>query len=152
MNADSDIPPAAQPQAEKPAEETAARQPEIKKEKRHRIKPALGRISEHTGNSIKTAADRTGFFVKKAADWTGDFVINLSILIIRIMLFVCLWLPCAALTLAGIICTVLACIIYFSTGIGFMGVCISGVGCCIMGGGFTLWLTHMLTGGKTENA
>ncbi|MBQ7902672.1 MAG: DUF1700 domain-containing protein [Oscillospiraceae bacterium] len=151
INADSDIPPAAQPQAEKPAEETAARQPEFKKEKRHRIKPALGRISEHTGNSIKTAADRTGFFVKKAADWTGDFVINLAILMIRIFLFVCVWAPCALITIAGIICTVLAVIIYATTGIGFAGICIAGVGCCIIGGAFTLWLTQALTGGKVEN-
>lgn len=123
-----------------------------KLKEKSRLKGIIKSTAGKTGENISTAVDRTGGFVKRMAGSTGDFVINLSILIIRIMLFVCLWLPCAALTLAGIICTVLACIIYFSTGIGFMGVCISGVGCCIMGGGFTLWLTHMLTGGKTENA
>ena len=123
-----------------------------KLKEKSRLKGIIKSTAGKTGENISAAVDRTGGFVKRMAGSTGDFVINLSILIIRIMLFVCLWLPCAALTLAGIICTVLACIIYFSTGIGFMGVCISGVGCCIMGGGFTLWLTHMLTGGKTENA
>ena len=101
---------------------------------------------------ITGAAGKTGGLVKKLAGSTGDFVINLTVLILKISLFICLWAPCAVITVAGVVCTVLATIIYFTTGIGFIGICISGLGCCIIGIGFTLWLTQVLTGGKTENA
>ncbi|MBR4035994.1 MAG: hypothetical protein IKJ05_04590, partial [Oscillospiraceae bacterium] len=104
------------------------------------------------GHGIASVMGKTGGVMKKLAGSTGDFVINLTVLILKISLFICLWAPCAAITVAGIVCTVLATVIYFTTGIGFMGVCISGLGCCIIGGGFTLWLTQVLTGGKTENA
>lgn len=112
----------------------------------------FARAAGKTGHGIASVMGKTGGVMKKLAGSTGDFVINLTVLILKISLFIFLWLPCAAITVAGIVCTVLATVIYFSTGIGFIGICISGVGCCIMGGGFTLWLTQVLTGGKTENA
>ena len=109
-------------------------------------------INRKTGQVITGLAGKTGNLMKKLAGSTGDFVINLSILIVKITLFLFLWAPSAILTIAGIVCTIVAAIIYFTTGIGFIGVCIAGVGCCIIGGAFTLWLTALLTGGKTENA
>ena len=171
VNSDIIPPPAEKPQDE--TEETVSAGEKIKtataqkmQDTAEKIKDTSEKIkekSENAGRSIATAAgktgrgfarvmDKTGGAMKKLAGSTGDFVINLSIILIKIMLFLCLWIPSVALTIAGIVCTALAMIVYASTGIGFIGVCIAGVGCCIMGGAFTLWLTGMLTGGKTENA
>ena len=122
------------------------------KEKRETAGRHFADTADKTSRGFAKAMGRTGDVMKKLAGSTGDFVINLSIIIIKITMFICLWLPSAALTIAGVVCTALAAIVYFSTGIGFMGVCVAGVGCCIVGGAFTLWLTQMLTGGRTENA
>lgn len=116
-----------------------------------KAKQAGEKLKDKTGLTLKTAAGKTGLYMKKAADRTGDFVVNLATLLIRIFLFTCVWAPSALITIAGIVCTVLAIIIYATTGIGFIGICIAGVGCCIIGGSFTLWLTQTLTGGKTED-
>ena len=122
------------------------------KEKSETAGRSIVDVAGKTGRGFARAVDKTGGAMKKLAGSTGDFVINLSIILIKIMLFLCLWIPSVALTIAGIVCTVLAIIVYLSTGIGFIGVCIAGVGCCVMGGAFTLWLSQMLTGGKAENA
>ncbi len=121
------------------------------KEKSESTGRTIAGAAGKTGRGFARAVGKTGEIVKKLAGSTGDFVINLAIIIIRITLFVCVWAPRALITIAGIVCTVLATIIYSTTGIGFMGICIAGLGCCIIGCAFTLWLTQVLTGGKTEN-
>lgn len=130
-----------------PVSETIRHTSEKAKQAGEKLKDKTGRA----GRTFKTAAGKTGLYMKKAADRTGDFVVNLATLLIRIILFTCVWAPSALITIAGIVCTVLAIIIYATTGIGFIGICIAGVGCCIIGGSFTLWLTQTLTGGKTED-
>ncbi len=152
INADvADIQPVLQPEKETQEEIPVADAIRNTSEKVKRTGEKLKDKTTQAGRSFKNAAGKTGSYVKKAADWTGDFVINLAILLIRIFLFICVWAPSVLITIAGIVCTVLAVIIYATTGIGFIGVCIAGVGCCIIGGAFTLWLTQALTGGKTEN-
>ena len=171
VHSDIILPPMEKPQEEKAenvsdSEKIKSAAAQKMQDTAERIKDTSEKIkekSENTGRSIASAAgktgrgfaramDKTGVAMKKLAGSTGDFVINLSIILIKMMLFLCLWIPSVALTIAGIVCTVLVTIVYFSTGIGFIGVCIAGVGCCVIGTAFTLWLTQVLTGGKTENA
>lgn len=105
-----------------------------------------------TGVSFKNSAKKISLNIKKITEGTGDFVINLAVLLIRIMIVLCVWIPCAALAIAAIVCTLLAVIVFMSTGIGFIGICIAGAGCCVIFASLTVWLTKMLAGGKAENA
>ncbi len=115
--------------------------------------------SEVAVASIKNTADKTGQIIttaggnlKKATISLTEVLIKLTVICAKTMLFTVLWLPCRLLTATAVICTVVVTVIYYSTGIGFSGICIAGLGCCIMGAGATVWLLAVLSGGKTENA
>ena len=139
---------------------------DIKKDAIEKVDKAVKELkkeSEDAATSIKSTAVKTGVSfknsikklslnIKKVTEGTGDFVINLAVLLIRIMIVLCVWIPCAALAVAAIVCTLLAVIVFMSTGIGFIGICIAGAGCCVIFASLTVWLTKMLAGGKAENA
>ena len=93
------------------------------------------------GGKVKNITAKIAAVVKK-----------LTVISVKATAFLCIWAPCAALTVAAVVCTVVATVIYFTTGVGFAGVCIAGLGCCIIGCGITLWLTELLAGGKAKNA
>ncbi|MEG2191847.1 MAG: DUF1700 domain-containing protein [Oscillospiraceae bacterium] len=80
----------------------------------------------------------------------GDFVINLIVISLKVLLFLCGWVPGAIITTMVIVATILMIILYFSTGVGFIGLCIAGVGCCVMGIAFIAWLTQVIMGGKKD--
>ena len=108
--------------------------------------------SEKTGGWFKKLSAGTGNCVKNTAKTTARWTIKLSKICLKATGFICLWAPCVALTIAALICTAIALVIYITTGVGFIGVCIAGIGGCIICCGITLWLTELLSGGKVENA
>ena len=122
------------------------------KEKQVKTQIAIKNTAGKTKRMFKGMFIGTGDTVKRMAESTGDFVTNLAIISLKIMIFLFLWLPCAGLTVSAVVCTVIAIMVYLTTGIGFVGVCIAGAGCCLMGTAATLWLTGVMTGGKSENA
>lgn len=125
-----------------------------------------GKIKEKSGekvSDVKAAAEKSGgalkgFFarfingLKKATNITGKATIKFSVIALRIMGLLCLWTPFAFVTITAVVCTVMAILLYFTTGIGFAGVCIAGIGRSIMCIGIMLWLTEIFSGGKAENA
>ncbi|MEG3029935.1 MAG: DUF1700 domain-containing protein [Oscillospiraceae bacterium] len=82
----------------------------------------------------------------------GDFVITLVVNVLKFFLFLTVWLPFAFLTIAAIVCTVLAFILIAVKGIGFWGLCLIGLGFCLMGITFVAWLSDIIFGGKKKNA
>lgn len=98
----------------------------------------------HTGKPLKKAKEP-----KERGDSTfGRMLANIFVWILKIMVFLVVWLPAILLTVCAIVITVLLCIMMFTRGIGLWGLCIIGAGCCIMGIGFTAWTTQVLFGGK----
>ena len=108
--------------------------------------------SEKTGGWFKKLFAGTGNCIKSTAKTTTRWTIKLSKIFIKLMAFACLWAPCVGITFAALFCTAVALVIYITTGVGFVGVCIAGIGGCIICCGITLWLTELLSGGKAENA
>ena len=108
--------------------------------------------SEKTGGWFKKLFAGTGNCIKSTAKTTTRWTIKLSKIFIKLMAFACLWAPCVGITFAALVCTAVALVIYITTGVGFVGVCIAGIGGCIICCGITLWLTELLSGGKVENA
>lgn len=108
--------------------------------------------SEKTGGWFKKLFTGTGNCIKSTAKTTTRWTIKLSKIFIKLMAFACLWAPCVGITFAALVCTAVALVIYITTGVGFVGVCIAGIGGCIICCGITLWLTELLSGGKVENA
>ena len=108
--------------------------------------------SEKTCGWFKKLFSGTSNCIKSTAKTTTGLTIKISKIFIKLMAFACLWAPCVAITFAALVCTAIALVIYFTTGVGFVGVCIAGVGGCIICCGITLWLTELLSGGKVENA
>jgi len=125
VSAETDI----QPDAEDKKKKNIFSLPKLNKEKRRR--PA-------------------GKTVIESAEKAGDFVVNLIVILLKVMLRIFVWIPSVLLTIAGVVCTILAAIVYTFSGIGFIGVIVIGVGCCILGAGFTLWITQLLAGGKNN--
>ena len=119
-----------------------------KDETSHKVKDA----TEKTGGWFKNFFAGTGNCMKKTAKTTGSLIFKLSKICLKATGFICLWVPCVTLTIAALICTAIAVVIYITTGVGFIGVCIAGIGGCIICCGITLWLTEILSGGKVENA
>ncbi|MBQ3008820.1 MAG: hypothetical protein IJD80_04435 [Oscillospiraceae bacterium] len=103
----------------------------------------------------KDTTDKAVLTTKKTAGVMGSFITwlgkgaeKLTLNLLTLCLFVFIWLPCMAVTALGVVSTVAAAIIYMFTGIGFIGVCIAGFGCCVTGIVFCLWLGNVITGGS----
>ncbi len=79
---------------------------------------------------------------------TTDFTFNL----VNLFVFIFIWLPCMAITAAGVVCTATVTMIMVLSGIGFWGICIAGVGCCIVGISFCGWLGNAMGGKKHGKA
>lgn len=109
-----------------------------------------GSYSDYEVNQTYSAQENYSNQYPQKSSSAGDFVINLLVGALKILLFISVWVPSAIVTIVGIVCTVLAFIVYFSTGIGFIGICIAGIGCCVIGISFTAWLTEFIMGGKKD--
>ncbi|MBE6894428.1 MAG: DUF1700 domain-containing protein [Ruminococcaceae bacterium] len=99
----------------------------------------------HTGKPLKKARQPR----EKSGDNTfGKLLANIFVWTLKIMMFIVVWLPAVLLTICAIVITVLLTLLMFTKGIGLWGLCIIGIGSCIMGIGFTAWTTNILFGGK----
>lgn len=78
----------------------------------------------------------------------GKTISSIFVWMLKIIAFFIIWLPAVFITISAIVATVFACLLMITKGIGLWGLCITGIGCCIMGIGFTAWSTQMLFGGK----
>jgi len=102
--------------------------------------------TEKDDSTVKRAAIKSKNVFSRLFTFTADITLGLT----NLMVFCVLWIPSMLLTLTGIVCTVAVITLYVFSGIGFMGVCIAGAGCCIVGVSFTVWLGNILTGGKRK--
>lgn len=107
---------------------------------------AIKNVAESAGKTAKTATVKSKGMLSRLFSFTADVTFGL----INLCLFFILWIPCMLITLLGIVCTGAIITLYMFSGIGFMGVCIAGIGCCIVGVSFTVWLGNILTGGKRK--
>ena len=114
---------------------------------RHRVakkeNPSDGPTEKPDKNSTYV---KTKIIISHLFSFTSDITMGF----LNLCLFCILWLPCMSITFMTIVCTVAAVTFYIFTGVGFLGICIAGVGCCIVGTAFTLWLGNLLTGGKRK--
>ena len=102
------------------------------------------------GPAEKTDENSTYVKPKSIISHLFSFTSDITMGFLNLCLFCILWLPCMSITFMAIVCTVAAVTFYIFTGVGFLGICIAGVGCCIVGTAFTLWLGNLLTGGKRK--
>ena len=126
-------------------------------EKRRKAAEAVSNLTGSAEEAVMTTAHTAGEAIKKTADkskgmLTGmfSFAADMSFSLISRTLFVLLWIPCMLITVMGVTATVTLITLYIFSGIGFLGVCVAGIGCCIMGVAFTVWLGIILTGGKRK--
>lgn len=114
-------------------------------------------VTEKTADAAKAATEKTVDATKQAAGKTGRLfsrigksTAKITFSFVNFLLFLFVWIPSMLITALGVICTAAVVSVYLFTGIGFMGVCLSGLGCCVVGISFCLWLGNILTGGKTD--
>lgn len=110
---------------------------------------SIGSQVEKFSNMAVDKAEKFGRSALNAGEKTGSFIINFAVAIIKISLVLTVGLPGAIITICAIVGTVLAWVLYIGSGIGFLGLCICGVGVCIMAIAFMSWLCGLL-GGKTN--
>lgn len=110
---------------------------------------SIGSQVEKFSNLAVDKAESFGRSALNAGEKTGSFIINFAVVIIKISLILTIGLPGAIFTICAIVGTVLAWVLYIGSGVGFLGICICGVGVCMMSIAFMSWLAKLL-GGKTN--
>ena len=71
--------------------------------------------------------------------------------LLKIFLFVCVWLPGVFCSVGFIIATALLIVLLVSTGVGLWGINLILVGCALISIGVTAWMTDVIFGGKKKN-
>lgn len=144
-------------QSTETVKEVAAKTTEAVKTVSGKTADAAKAVTEKTADAAKAATEKTVDATKQAAGKTGRLfsrigksTAKITFSFVNFLLFLFVWIPSMLITALGVICTVAVISVYLFTGIGFMGVCLSGLGCCIVGISFCLWLGNILTGGKTD--
>ncbi len=99
----------------------------------------------HTGKPLKHR--KTLGEVGKSS---SDFIIKMLVAILKVFLFVCIWLPGIAATIGLVIATFISIILLISQGIGLWGICLICAGCSIVSIGVTVWITEIIFGGKKK--
>lgn len=100
----------------------------------------------HTGKPLKnkkTIAD-----VGKSS---GDFIVRLIAAILKIFLFIVVWLPAVCCTIGFIVASVLLVLLMITQGIGLWSICLISIGCGIISLGTAAWMTDVIFGGKNKN-
>lgn len=100
----------------------------------------------HTAETTK--GENFGRMAARAGEKAGGTLVNFAIAVIKVMLILSFWLPSAVVMIGSIVCTVLACILYITTGIGFIGVCVGGIGVSLMSIAVFSLITDLLGGKK----
>ena len=144
-------------QSTETVKEVAAKTGEAVKTVSGKTADAAKAVTEKTADAAKAATEKTVDATKQAAGKTGRLfsrigksTAKITFSFVNFLLFLFMWIPSMLITALGVICTVAVISVYLFTGIGFMGVCLSGLGCCVVGISFCLWLGNILTGGKTD--
>ncbi|MBQ3587814.1 MAG: hypothetical protein II977_04545 [Oscillospiraceae bacterium] len=144
-------------QSTETVKEVAAKTTEAVKTVSGKTADAAKAVTEKTADAAKAATEKTVDATKQAAGKTGRLfsrigksTAKITFSFVNFLLFLFVWIPSMLITALGVICTVAVISVYLFTGIGFMGVCLSGLGCCVVGISFCLWLGNILTGGKTD--
>ncbi len=100
----------------------------------------------HTGKPLKNK--KTLGDVGKSS---GDFLVKTIVVILKIFLFICIWLPGVFCSIGFLIATALLIVLLVSTGIGLWGLNLIIAGCAVISLGVTVWLTDVIFGGKKKN-
>lgn len=144
-------------QSTETVKEVAAKTTEAVKTVSGKTADAAKAVTEKTADAAKAATEKTVDATKQAAGKTGRLfsrigksTVKITFSFVNFLLFLFVWIPSMLITALGVICTAAVISVYLFTGIGFMGVCLSGLGCCVVGISFCLWLGNILTGGKTD--
>jgi len=144
-------------QSTETVKEVAAKTGEAVKNVSGKTADAAKAVTEKTADAAKAATEKTVDATKQVAGKTGRLfsrigksTAKITFSFVNFLLFLFVWIPSMLITALGVICTVAVVSVYPFTGIGFMGVCLSGLGCCVVGISFCLWLGNILTGGKTD--
>lgn len=82
---------------------------------------------------------------------SSDFIVKMVVAVLKLILFICIWLPGIFVTIGLIIATVILVILMLTQSIGFWGLCLICVGCSIISAGITVWITDVIFGGKKKN-
>lgn len=82
---------------------------------------------------------------------SGDFIVKTVVAVVKIFLFICVWLPGIFCTIGLVVATVLLVMLLLTTGVGLWGLNLICVGCMLIFLGVTVWLTDIIFGGKKKN-
>lgn len=108
--------------------------------------PENANFDVHTGKPLKN--QKTLGDVGKSS---GDFLVKTIVAILKIFLFICIWLPGVFCSIGFLIATALLIVLLVSTGIGLWGLNLILAGCAVISLGVTVWLTDVIFGGKKKN-
>ncbi len=100
----------------------------------------------HTGKPLKNQKT-----IADVGRSSGDFLIKLIAAILKIFLFLVIWLPGVACTIMFIVASVLLTLLMVTQGIGLWGICLICIGSGIVSLGITAWMTDIIFGGKHKN-
>ncbi|MBQ9845961.1 MAG: DUF1700 domain-containing protein [Oscillospiraceae bacterium] len=100
----------------------------------------------HTGKPLKSK--KTIADVGKSS---GDFIVRMIAAILKICLFVIVWLPAVGCTIGLIVASVLLVLLMVTQGIGLWSICLICIGCGIISLGTAVWMTEIIFGGKNKN-
>ena len=81
---------------------------------------------------------------------SSDFILRMLVAILRVFLFICIWLPGVILSIGLVIATFISIVLMISQGIGLWGICLILAGCSIVSTGVTVWITEIIFGGKKK--
>ena len=100
----------------------------------------------HTGKPLKNK--KTLGDVGRSS---GDFIVKMVVAILKVFLFICIWLPGVFCSIGFLIATALLIVLLISTGVGLWGLNLIIAGCAVISIGVTAWLTDVIFGGKNKN-
>ncbi|MBE6887079.1 MAG: DUF1700 domain-containing protein [Ruminococcaceae bacterium] len=108
--------------------------------------PEYANFDVNTGKPLKNR--KTLGDVGKSS---GDFLVKMIVAILKVFLFICIWLPGVFCSIGFLIATALLIVLLVSTGIGLWGLNLIVAGCAVISLGVTVWLTDVIFGGKKKN-